>query len=202
MPRKKTADGRFAAGGDVGPEDYVPGNPLEKWPDLFRLTVDSGADASVAQYANDETGLGGGKGMLGDQEIANRRWTVFGGVVRPKRFADYTALAAQTASHLVAIQLQIGVQAATGILDLDDPKVIGTGIIDVRGAAVERTPWPVPMDILAPFPMYAEHITVVVDAGVNVAELRNIQYEAVLQYAVAQGELSDQIQYLTKLQAT
>lgn len=197
----KDAKGKFIS---EGTEDYVPMNPLEKWEHEYNMIVDSGAAANVAKYVTEPTGLAQGRdrgGALGDQEIVNRRWTLFGGIFRPRDpLAGVIDISADIA---LAVQVQIGEQTTTGILPINDRRVVATGslIVLLHTEGCTAVHWPMPLDILRPRPLYADDLTVVVNASADLPELRNIEWIATLMYAVADGEMADQLQYLQRLRS-
>lgn len=197
--RSRSVGGRFVAGGG---EDHVPQNPLEAWMNEFDIVVNSGADSSAAVAATKETGLGVRAGYVGDKEVGFRRWTVYGGIWRPRGLADIPQGGTQDAG--MKLQLQIGDQTgAPAILDRDDPLVVAEGILStgMTTSGARIISWPKALDIIHPFPMYAEDLTLALDCTINNAFFTTRDWLLTLFYAVAEGRMEDQLQYLTTLQS-
>lgn len=198
--RSRTTGGRFTSG-PPGGEDHVPQNPLEAWMNEFELVVDSGAATNTAQAAVEPTGLGVTKGAVGDKEVAHRRWTIYGGIFRPLGLEDMPAGA--PASFAMKVQVQVGDQTVTPLMrDRTHPLVVCEGLLNfwLLTSGGGELVWPKPMDIVHPFPLYAEELTVVVDAESNLASVQNCEWLVTLYYAVAEGRMQDQLQYLQMLQ--
>lgn len=166
-------------------EDFVPGLPLERYMNEWKVKMTFGADASVAVFEDFDTGMQAEQ--TGDVETAGKKWVLFGGIYQPAAYADIPTI---TSGGKMLCQLLYGTQAA--FQDRDSHLVLAAGSFasgySTNGGNAQY--WPGVLDILHPKPVFSYKLTVGLQA-VNHANFNSQSWVITLFFGWAEATSSD-----------
>ena len=183
-----------SAGGQFGPEDFVPQLPWEKYANIKKVKVTFGADSSVAVKTQFSTGMSVAEmpeGLLGEGK-GPAKWVLMGGDLAPYKLSDIPGISAGGPYHVEA-QLLYGKRAA--LADGDSTLLVARvqWSNEYSASGMWRTRWPIPLDILVPGPLFAQDLSVVMQSTGNTNDYNGTSWLMRLVYGWAEGQLADVI---------